>query len=98
MNYDIKSTSRPSVRHNSIIKKLESPDIMASGVTKIFLSENPDELCDGLKLLLQEKHAGNNSDMINDEVDAIVDNLLEYKGLSKKQHKQILIKCNLLQK
>ena len=26
---------------------------------------------------------------------AIVDNLLEYKCIFKKQHKQILIKCNL---
>ena len=34
MNYDTKSVGRPSVRHNSIVKKLNSPAIMASGVTK----------------------------------------------------------------
>ena len=96
MNYDTKSTGRPSTRHTSIIKILESPAIMASGITTIFLSENADELCDRLKLLLQEKHGGNNSDLINDEIVAIVDKLLEYKCISKKQHKQILIKCNLL--
>ena len=96
MNYDIKSTGRPSVRHNSIVRLLESPSIMASGITTIFLSENADELCDRLKLLLQEKYSGNNSDLINDEIVAIVDKLLEYKCISKKQHKQILIKCNLL--
>ena len=96
MNYDTKSTGRPSTRHTSIIKILESPAIMASGNTTIFLSENAEELCDRLKLLLQEKHGGNNSDLINDEVVAIVDKLLEYKCISKKQHKQILIKCNLL--
>ena len=71
---------------------------MASAVTTIFLSENPDELCDRLKLLLQEKYARNNSDIINDEVVAIIDKLLEYKCISKKQHGQIIIKCNLLQK
>ena len=99
MNYDTKSTSRPSTRHTSIIKILESPAIMASGISKtIILSSDPNELCDRLKLLLQEKHAGNNSDIINDEIVAIVDKLLEYKCTSKKQHKQILIKCNLLQK
>ena len=98
MNYDTKSTGRPSTRHTSIIKILESPAIMASGVTTIFLSENADELCDRLKLLLQEKHAGNNSDLNNQEIVAIVDKLLEYKCIYKKQHKQILIKCNLLQK
>ena len=55
---------------------------MASGVTTIFLSENPDELCNRLKLLLQKKHAGNNSDIINQEIVAIVDKLLEYKCIS----------------
>ena len=98
MNYDTKSSGRPSIRHNSVIKILESPAIMASGVTTIFLSENADELCNRLKLLLQEKHAGNNSDIINEEIVAIVDKLLEYKCITKKQHKQILIKCNLLHK
>ena len=70
---------------------------MASGVSKtIFLSSDPDELCDRLKLLLQEKHAGNNSDIINKEIVAIIDKLLEYKCISKKQPKQILNKCNLI--
>ena len=99
MNYDTKSTGRPSTRHTSIIKILESPAIMASGISKtIILSSDPNELCDRLKLLLQKKHAGNNSDIINDEIVAIVDKLLEYKCISMKQHKQILIKCNLLNK
>ena len=33
---------------------------------------------------------------INEETVAIVDKLLEYKCITKKQHKQILIKCNLI--
>ena len=99
MNYDAKSTGRPSTRHTSIIKIIELPAIMASGISKtIILSSDPNELCDRLKLLLQEKHAGNNSDIINDEIIAIIDNLLEYKCISERQHKQILIKCNLLNK
>ena len=97
MNYDTKSTGRPSIRHSSIIKILESPAVLASGFSKtIILSSDPNELCDRLRLLLQEKHAGNNSDIINDEIVAIIDKLLEYKCISKKQHKQILNKCNLL--
>ena len=96
-NYDTKSTGRPSTRHTSIINILESPAILASGISKtIILSPDPIELCDRLRLLLQEKHAGKNSDIINDEIVAIFDTLLEYKCISKKQHKQILIKCNLL--
>ena len=99
MHFDMKAAGNKFVRDRTLIDLLKSPAIMASGVSKtIFLSSDPDELCDRLKLLLQEKHAGNNSDIINDEIIAIVDKLLEYKCVSKKQHKQILIKCNLLQK
>ena len=62
MNCDTKSTGRPSMRHSSIIKTLKSPAIMASGISKtIILSSDPNELCDRLTLLLQEKHAANNS-------------------------------------
>ena len=97
MNYDTKSTGRPSVRHNSMNRLLDQPSIMASGFSKtIILSSDPDELCDRLKLLLQEKHGGNNSNLIDEEIVVIVDKLLEYKCISKKQQKQILIKCNLL--
>ena len=99
MNYDTKGTGRPSTRHTSIIKILESPAIMASGISKtIILSSDPNELCEKLKSLLQEKHAGNNSDIINDEIVAIVGKLIEHKCISKKQHKQILTKCNQLNK
>ena len=97
VNYVIRSTGRPSISHSSFVKILESPVIMASDVSKtIFLSSDPNELCDRLKLLLQEKHAGNNSNIINEVIVPINDKLLEYKCISKKQHKQILIKCNLL--
>ena len=99
MKFNTRQKGNKSERDKSIIRLLRSPRIMASGVSKtIFLSSDPDELCDRIKLLLQEKHAGNNSKIINDEIVAIVDKLLEYKCISKKQHKQILIKCNLLQK
>ena len=99
MHFDQKAIGRKSIRHQTLIKLLKSLGLMssASGVSKtIFLSSDPDELCNRLKLLLQEKHAGNNSEKINHEIIAIVDKLLEYKCISKKQHKQFLIKCNLL--
>ena len=99
MKHKLKKKGRPSIRHSSMIRLLNQPAIKASGFTKtIILSSNPNELCDRLKLLLQEKHAGNNSDIIIEEIVAIVDKLLEYKCISKKKHKQILIKCNLLNK
>ena len=97
MHFDGRRVGNKSTRDKTLIKLLNSPTIKASGISKtIFLSSDPNELCDRLKLLLQEKHAGNNSNLIDEEIVAIVDKLLEYKCISKKQHKQILIKCNLL--
>ena len=99
LNYDTKSTGRPCSRQNSIIKILESPAIMASGISRtISLSSDPNEFCDRLKILLQEKHAGNNSNLFDEEIVAIVDKILEYKCISRKQHKRIFIKCNLVNK
>ena len=99
MNFDMRAQGNKSTRDRSLIKLLKSPGLIvsSSGISKtIFLSSDPKELCDRLRLLLQEKHAGNNSDIINDEIVAIVDKLLEYKCISKKEHKQILLNCNLL--
>ena len=97
MHFDEKRVGNKSTRDKTVIKLLNSPTIKASGISKtIFLSSDPNELCDRLKLILQEKHGGNFSNLIDEEIVAIIDKLLEYKCISKKQHKQILIKCNLL--
>ena len=80
MNFDLKAQGKKSTRDRTLIKLLRSPGLMvsASGVSKtIYLSSDPDELCNRLKFLLQEMHAGNNSEIINDEIVAIVDKLLE---------------------
>ena len=74
MNFDSKAQGNKSTRDRTLIKLLKSPAITASGVSNtIFLSSDADELCNRLKLLLQEKQAGNNSDIINREIVAIVD-------------------------
>ena len=92
MNFDPDAVGNKSTRDRSLIELLKSPGLIvsASGVSNtIILSSDPDELCNRLKLLLQEKHAGKNCDIINQEIVAVVDKLLEYKCISKKQHKQI---------
>ena len=97
MNFDLKAQNKKSKRDKTLIKLLKSPAIMAFGDPKtIVLSFDPNEFCDRLMLLLQQKQAGNNSDLINQEIVAIIDKLLENKCISKKEHKQILHKCNLL--
>ena len=101
MHFDERNIGNKSIRDRKLIKLLNSPGLMvsASGVSKtIFLSSDPNKIYDKLKLLLKEKHAGNISDIINQEIVAIIDKLLEYKCISKKEHKQILLKCNLLNK
>ena len=98
MLFDERGQGRKSIRDRTLIKLLKSLAIMVSGISTIILSSNLDELCYRIKLLQQEKQAGNNSDIINDEIDAIVDKLLYYKCIPKKQHKQILNICNLLHK
>ena len=98
MSFGFQAHGRKSTRDSTLIKLLKSPSlkVSASSVSKtIYLSSDPNELCKRLKLSLQEKHTGNNSDIINEEIIAVVDKLLEYKCISKKQHKIFLIKCNL---
>ena len=78
MHFDQNAVGNKSIRDRKLIKLLKSPGLLVSalGVSKtIFLSSDPDELCNRLKLLLQEKHGGNNSDIINDEMVIIVDKL-----------------------
>ena len=87
MYFDERRVGNKSTRDRNLIKLLNPPGLMvsASGVSKTkFLSSDPDELCNRIRLLLQEKQAGNNSDIINQETVAIVDNLLEYECISKK--------------
>ena len=96
MHFDAKGPGNKSTRDRTLKQILESPAFTASGFSLIFLSENPNKLCDRLKLLLQEKQAGKNSEKIHEEIVVIVDKLFEYKCISTKQHKQLSYKCNLL--
>ena len=51
MNFNIKQKGNKSNRDKSIIRLLKSPAVIASGISKIlFLSSDPDELCNRLKL------------------------------------------------
>ena len=78
MNFNIKQTGRKSDRNRELIKLLESPAILVSGISNmIILPSDPEELCKRLRLFLQEIQAGNNSDLINKNIVAIVDKLLE---------------------
>ena len=101
MNFDVKGLGGISTRDGTLIKLLKSPGLMvfASGVSKtIFSSSDLDELWDVIRILMQEKQGAINSELINEEFIAIVDKLLQYQCISKKQHKQLLNNGNLLHK
>ena len=55
----------------------------------IFLLSDPDELVDQLKLLYFEKVGGNDSFLINEQIIAIIDKLLEYECISPSQHQNM---------
>ena len=75
MNFDSKAQGRKSTRDSTPMRLLKSPTIMASAITTKISSD--DEFCDELKVLLQEIQAGNNCDIINEQIIVIVDKLLE---------------------
>ena len=83
MNFNIKQKGRKSDRDRSLIKLLKSKAIMASGISNIrVLSSDPDKLCKRIKILLQEKQAGKDSNIIYEEIIATVDKLLEHKCIT----------------
>ena len=91
MKLDIKQKGRLSSSDKPMVKLLNCPAILASGFSnEKFLPLDPDELCDRLKILLQEKQAGNDSHLINEEIVAIIDKLLEHKCITKKNYKNKL--------
>ena len=87
MYLDEKALRNESTGEKSLIKLSNTPAFMASGISTKISPEKPNELCDRLKLLLQEKQAGDNSDLIIEEVFATVYKLLEYKCISTEQSK-----------
>ena len=93
MNFNIKQRGRKSNTEKFLMKLLKSPAIMAPGISTIFLTQNPKELCDRLKKLLREKPAGKSSEIIDEKNIAIAGKLLKFKCICTKQHKILLQKC-----
>ena len=90
---DEKAPAIKSVRDRSPLGLLNSPAIMTSGISTRLLPENPNKICKRIKLILQGKQAGNNSDFSEEEIVAIALTLLEYKCIFTKQREFLLLKC-----
>ena len=92
--FEEKALGNISTGYKALVRLLKSPAIMAVSFKESktrFISSSPNERCDRLKLLLKEKQAGNTSDIIKEEIFAIADALLGYKGISTEQHKLLTI-------
>ena len=95
MKFDLNAQGNKSTRDRTLKKFFKSPAlrISASSISKtVFLSFNPNDICKRLKLLIQEKRAWNNSDLINQELVVIIDKFLEYKCMTPTQNKNFLFK------
>ena len=76
MHFDVRGPGNKSTRVGTFTKIPQSSVFSASGVSNtIYLSSDPNEICNRITLLLQQKHAGKNSNFINEEIFAIVDKL-----------------------
>ena len=95
MYCDEKALGNKSTKDKPLKSLPKSPAIMASGISMStsFIPSNSNELCDKVKYLLQDKQAEKTSDLTNEELVAKADKLLEYKCISTKQHKVLLLKC-----
>ena len=78
----IKST-RGEVIRKLFIKEASGPGL------KRFLSENPNESCDRMQNKLQPKKDGNDSIEVDDEIAAMIDEILGNIWITSIQHKNI---------
>ena len=82
MYFDERALGNKSTKDKSVIR-LPKPSALIAGSTKEsktrWSSSAANELYDRIPLLLQEKQAGNNSNIIDEKIFAIADKLLEYK-------------------
>ena len=88
MKYNINYGDKKSHRY-FFIKAMLQPQI-GSGLNFIFLPSDPDELVDQLKLLYFEKVGGNDNPMLNEQIIAIADKLLQYQCITTNQHQNLV--------
>ena len=96
MNFNIRATGESNRDRNLVKNSYFKKGILASGLRTVFLSEKLDGLCDRIEMLLQGKRAGNNSNVIEEEIVVGIDKFLEYNSFTPSEQKKTLKKVNLL--
>ena len=84
---------RKSLRDGNLTKNyFNKKTVVASGIkrseTTNFLTQDPHEFCDRLRLIIQEKQAGNDTTRFDNETVAFLDKFLEYNYFNPVQHKK----------
>ena len=90
LNYGDKKSSRYiliKVLFNHYLQQQQSQS--GSGLNYVFLPSDPDDIVDELKLIYFEKVGGNDNPMLNEQILATVDKLLEYERITKNQHQNL---------
>ena len=81
MHFDEKSRRKNLGAKIFLVNYFKKRTILASRLkrseTTIFYSEEPNEVCDRLCLIIQEKQAGIDTERFDNEISAIIDELLE---------------------
>ena len=97
-HFDTHSQAAKSSGDNNLINNYRKKRaLLASSLQEvIFLSENPNKLCDRLRLIFQKKQTGNDANKNDSDIFAINDKVLEYKCITPAQHKKLLKQFNLL--
>ena len=102
MYFDEKVLANRNTRDKSPFNMLKPPAVLARSVEEkplqtkrnkntSLLVSNPNELCDWIKILLQEEQAGTKPNMSTEEIVAITDKLLEYNRIIKEQSSTLVI-------
>ena len=94
MYFDERTAGNKTLSDKSLTRLLKSLAIMGFGISKMFQPANRNELCQKLNLLVQTKQAGTTSDIIIKQNIPTTDNLLEYKCISTKEQRFLLLESS----
>ena len=97
MHFDLHANGKTSRDKNLAKNYYNKRALLASSDQEvIFLSDNPNEICDRLHLIIQEKQARNDTTRFDNELVAKIDKILEYKSITSTQHKKFIENFNLV--
>ena len=85
MKFEAHATGNKSTKDNHVIKQYHGKRHLLSSRLVVFLPENPKEEGDRLRWIIQGNEGRNDSDELDEDIVALVDELLEYKSIPQKK-------------